>query len=73
VIYPRVQYPVEELKSEMSRTPVPIPRLLALDPSAQVASWPGERLLTKDRGGQFGPWQLQRAMRDARTKVPGLP
>ena len=73
VIHPRVQYPAEELKTETSRTPVPIPRSLALDLSAHVAAWPGEWLLTNDRGGQLGPWQLQRAMRDARAKVPGLP
>lgn len=73
VIFPRVQYPAEELKSEMSRTPVPVPQSLALDLSAHVAAWPGEWLLTNDRGGQLGPWQLQRAMRDARAKVPGLP
>lgn len=73
VIFPRVQYPAEELKTETSRTPVPIPRSLALDLSAHVADWPGEWLLTNDRGGQLGPWQLQRAMRDARAKVAGLP
>ncbi len=73
VIFPRVQYPAEELKTETSRTPVPIPRSLALDLSAHVAAWPGEWLLTNDRGGQLGLWQLQRAMRDARAKVPGLP
>ena len=73
VIFPRVQYPAEELKTETSRTPVPIPRSLALDLSAHVAGWPGEWLLSNDRGGQLGPWQLQRAMRDARAKVPGLP
>jgi integrase len=73
VVFPRVQYPAEELKSETSRTPVPIPRSLALDLSAHVASQPGATLLTNDRGGQLGPWQLERAIRDARGKVPGLP
>jgi len=73
VVFPRVQYPAQELKSETSRTPVPIPRSLALDLSAHVSDWPGEWLLTNDRGGQLGPWQLQRAMRDARAKVAGLP
>ena len=38
-----------------------------------IASWPGATLLTNDRGGQLGPWQLERAIRDARGKVPGLP
>ncbi len=73
VVFPRVQYPAQELKSETSRNPVPIPRSLALELSAHVAAWPGEWLLTAERGGQLGPWQLERAIRDARVKVPGLP
>jgi integrase len=73
VIFPRVQYPAQELKSEISRTPVPIPQRLALDLSAHVASWPGAWLLTSDRGGQLGPWALERAIRAARVKVASLP
>jgi integrase len=73
VVFPCVQYPAEELKSETSRTPVPIPRSLALDLSAHVAAWPGEWLLTDERGGQLGPWALERAIRAARATVPGLP
>jgi len=34
VIHPRVQYPAEPLKTATSRTPVPIPRSLAMDLSA---------------------------------------
>jgi integrase len=73
VIFPRAQYPAQELKSETSRTPVPIPRTLALDLSAHVATWPGEWLLTDERGGQLGPWALERAIRTARGKVEALP
>ena len=36
VIHPRVQYPAQELKTEISRTPVPIPRSLALELAAHV-------------------------------------
>jgi integrase len=52
---------------------VPVPLPLALDPSAHVARCPREWLLTNDRGGQLGPWQLQRSMRNARANAPGPP
>ena len=55
------------------RTPIPIPASLALELSAHVACWPGTTLLTDERGGQLGPWALERAMRAARVKVDGLP
>jgi integrase len=73
VIFPRVQYPAGELKSEMLRIPVPIPRSLALELSAHVASWPGAWLLADERGGQLGPRALERAIRAARGKVEDLP
>jgi integrase len=73
VVPPRVQYPAQELKTETSRTPIPIPASLALEISAHVARWPGTTLLTDERGGQLGPWVLERAVRAARVKVDGLP
>ncbi len=73
VISPAVQYPAGELKTEMSRTPVPIPRAMTLELSAHVAQWPGVHVLTDERGGQLGPWMLDRAWRTARGKVAGLP
>ncbi|PZG54324.1 site-specific integrase [Spongiactinospora gelatinilytica] len=73
VVHPRVQYPVEPLKTEISRTSVPIPQSLAAQLSAHVAEWPGETLLTNDRGEQLGPWALEREMRKAREKVHDLP
>jgi integrase len=73
VVHPRVQYPAQELKTETSRTPIPIPASLALEISAHVARWPGTTLLTDERGGQLGPWVLERAVRAARVKVDGLP
>jgi integrase len=51
----------------------PDPRELALDLAAPVERWPGEWLLTNELGRQLGPWQLERAIRDARSRVDGLP
>jgi integrase len=73
VIHPAVQYPAEELKTEISRTAIPVPRSLALDLSAHLTQWPGETLLTGRDGGQLPPWALERAIRTARGKVGGLP
>lgn len=71
VIHPAVQYPAEPLKTEISRTPVPVPQSLALRLAAYAG--PGETLLTNDRGGQLSPWALERAIRATRTTVDGLP
>jgi integrase len=74
IVRPAVQYPAEPLKTETSRTPVPIPLSLARELSAHVAQWRAETLLTADlRGGQLEPWRLERAFRTARGKVAGLP
>jgi integrase len=73
VVHPTLQYPDLELKSDMSRIPVPIPRELALTLSAHVRQWPGEWVLVNEWGRQLSPWQLQRAVRAARAEVAGLP
>ncbi|MGI8537733.1 MAG: site-specific integrase [Mycobacteriales bacterium] len=71
VVSPAVQYPAEPLKSETSRTSVPIPRSLATELSAAVSG--SETLLTDMWGHQLAPWTLERHLRAARVKVPGLP
>jgi integrase len=73
IVAPAVQYPADPLKSETSRTPIPIPESLALDLSAHVAAWRAETVLTDRWGHQLAPWTLERAVRAARAKVPGLP
>jgi integrase len=73
VISPAVQYPALPLKTEVSRTPIPIPRSLALELSAHVKQWRAETLLTGEDSKQLGPWALERAVRAARKNVPGLP
>jgi integrase len=66
VVSPAVQYPAEPLKSETSRTPVPIPRELALELSAAVARWQGQTVVTDELGRPSSPWAIERAMRRIR-------
>ncbi|MEP6817392.1 MAG: tyrosine-type recombinase/integrase, partial [Marmoricola sp.] len=74
VITPRVQYPAEPLKTDASKTALPVPQSLALALSTHVARWStDETVLANEWGDQLGPWALQRAIRAARAKVPGLP
>lgn len=73
IVRPAVQYPAQPLKSETSRTAVPIPNSLALMLAAEVARHDGETVLVAADGGQLTPWTLERAIRRARAKVPGLP
>ena len=63
IITPAVQYPAEPLKTEISKTPIPIPRSLTNALSAHVARWrPAELPATSDTlmsteiGSHLGPW-----------------
>ena len=73
VVSPEVQYPGEPLKSEMSRTPVPIPQDLALMLAGYVERFGGVTVVTNEIGRQSTPWAIERAMRSARTGIKGLP
>jgi integrase len=56
IVNPAVQYPADPLKTEISRTAIPIPESLALTLSAHVATYAaGGWLLTDDAGHQLGP------------------
>ena len=71
VVSPDVQYPAEELKTEISRTPVPIPRTWRSSCRATWSGTPPTWILCNEAGRQMGPWQLQRAFRAARAQVTG--
>jgi integrase len=73
VIHPTVQYPADPLKTETSRTAVPIAPTMATELSAHVARWRADTILTNEIGRQLSPWTLERAMRAARGKVTDLP
>ena len=72
VISPEVQYPAQPLKTDISQTAVPIPQSLALELAAHVGNTQAESLLVNHYGHQLTPGPLERAIRSARTKVPGL-
>jgi integrase len=74
VITPAVQYPAAPLKTDVSRTAVPIPQSLALELSAHVARFgASDTILVNEWGRQLAPRSLEDAVQRARAKVPGLP
>lgn len=73
IVRPTVQYPAEDLKSETSRTPQPIPHDLALALAAVVGEHGSRWVVASQIGRQLTPWILERAVRDARGRVEGLP
>jgi integrase len=74
IVNPVCQYPAEPLKTECSRTPIPIPASMTFVLSAHVKQFSSTDWLMTDEGGlQMGPWQLQRAFRAARAAVVDLP
>ncbi len=72
VVTPAVQWPAEPLKTETSRTPIPVSRELALALAASVQRWGGEHVVTDGHGGQASPWSIDRAVRAVRNEL-GLP
>ena len=76
VITPAVQYPAEPLKTETSRTPIPIPQSLALELAAHVARTGAETVLTNEYGRQLAKRSLEEAFQKARQgsgPAAGLP
>ncbi len=73
VIKPVQQGAGEPLKTEASRTPLPIPPELALELAAAVARWGGDYVVTNGAGGRTEVWTIERAIKAARSKVDGLP
>jgi len=74
IVHPHVQYPAEPLKSNISRTAVPVSASLVAELSAQIARYGRyPTLLTGEDGRQLSPWAIERAMRKTRKKVQGLP
>ena len=74
VVSPAIQWPNEPLKSHTSKTPIPIPNELSLELSATFARGRGLTIVTAEDGRPIaGPWAIERAVRDSRSKVEGLP
>jgi integrase len=70
IVTPAVQYPDAELKTETSKTPVPIPQSLSALLSAHVQEHViGEHMFRNEWADQLAPRVLDRAFRAARSKV----
>jgi len=73
IVTPAIQYPAEPLKSETSKTAIPIPNELALMLAANVQQYGGETVVTTEVGRSSSPWAIERGIRSSRKKVTGLP
>ena len=73
VLHPAIQYPAEPLKTEMSRTPIPVPEDLTsmlLDGVEADSELP---LVTGVFGRPIAPYRFEEVFRGVRSSVPGLP
>lgn len=73
IISPTIQYPSEPLKTDMSKTPIPIPREVALELNRIPAQWGSNTLVVGAYGRPVAPYTIETAFRKARVTVPGLP
>ncbi|OBI43070.1 integrase [Mycobacterium colombiense] len=74
VVHPRKQWGDKPLKTKGSDAPIPIPQDLALLLSASVQKYPSDMMVTKGAGtDRCGPWIIDRAIRDIRADIVGLP
>jgi integrase len=74
VVHPKQQWPDKPLKTPGSDQAIPIPRDLALLLSASVQKYPSGMMVTNGPGtDQCGPWIIERAIRDVREDIDGLP
>lgn len=72
-VTPRFQTGGAPLKTSGSEMTVPVPRDLALLLSESVATWGTDYVVTNGLGGPARDFQVERAVREARGRVPGLP
>lgn len=73
IIRPTIQYPAEPLKTEISKTPVPIPRDLALELNRVPVKWGSPTFVVGAFGRPVAPYTIETAFRVARATVEGLP
>ena len=62
-----------ELKTAMSKTPVPIPVELADELTAAIEKFGGEYVVTDGLKRPSSTWAIERAIRAAKRKLPDLP
>jgi integrase len=73
IISPAIQYPSEPLKTDMSKTPIPIPHELALELNRVPAKWGSSTLVVGAYGRSVAPYTIETAFKTARETIKGLP
>lgn len=73
IVTPVIQYPAEPLKTETSRTAVPIPPELALELARVPQEYASATLVVGAFGRPIAPYTFETAFRRARLTVDGLP
>ncbi|MFS0912802.1 tyrosine-type recombinase/integrase [Microbacterium sp. 179-I 3D2 NHS] len=73
VITPAIQYPGEPLKTEISKTAIPIPADLAVMLNANPVHWGSSTIVVGAFGRPVAPYTIETAFKDARVAVAGLP
>jgi integrase len=73
IVSPAIQYPAEPLKTEMSKTPIPIPQELVLELNRVPARWGSPTLVVGAFGRPVAPYTIETAFKKARETVDGLP
>jgi len=72
IVHPTLQHPADPLKSETSRTSVPIPQSLARQLKTHVEATGAQTVLVDTWQHQLAPWSLERAIR-AHREAAGMP
>lgn len=73
IVSPAIQYPGVPLKTDTSRTPIPIPRDLAAHLAIVPQRYQAPTLVVGVFGRPIAPYTLETAFRKARETVDGLP
>lgn len=73
IITPAIQYPGVPLKTETSKTPIPIPHELALELNDVPAKWGTGHLVVGAYGRPVTPTTVDVAFKTARESIEGLP
>lgn len=73
VIHPTIQFPAKPLKTETSKTPIPIPEEVTAMLMEGVAPDSTAPFVLGTFGRPVTPYRLEEMFRKARAQVPGLP
>jgi hypothetical protein len=73
IITPAIQYPNQPLKTETSKTPIPIPQELALELNRVPTKWGSPTLVVGAFGRPVAPYTIETAFKTTRETIEGLP